>query len=658
MGKYKELAAFIVAKIGGKENVGQLTHCMTRLRFTLKEANKVEEKELLANPEIITAQWAGGKYQVVIGTHVGDVYEDVLAEMGNLTPTSGEEVEEEKKGFLNKLIDIITKVITPALGILTVTGLIQGLTAVLVATNVLSTTDGAYIVLNAMGNALFQFFPVILGYTSAEAFKMNKFVGMLIGAVLVFPNITTNLATGDVLYTLFKGSIFSTPIYHDFFNIPIMFPANGYASTVIPIIFAIFVAAKIEKFLKKNIPDIIGFTLVPFITLLVAAPISILVVGPIANFLSQLITFGVSGLYGISPIITAVIVALIYQPLVILGLHWPLITIGMNNFGILGYDYIVPMIFTASFAQTAVVCAVYCKTKSAKTKAIAIPAIISGLFCIIEPAIYGITLPVKKRFAFSMIGGAIGGAILSAFSIKMYAMSVGVLGLVSFVNPNGDFGGLIFALVAVVITMLVSFLLTYFTFNENPNTTDVETSAAKKNVDHFVKEEVVSPLKGRVAGISESEDYVFAQGILGKGVLIYPTEGKVVAPCNGIVTTFFPTGHAIGLTSDRGEEMLIHIGRDTVQLEGKYFYPKVQQDARVKEGDVLLEFDLKAIEKAGFSLESPVIITNSSDYFDVIENPASVRETTYLKPLLTLLPLKEQQVESLDQRTIQLGDAK
>lgn len=631
MGKYEDLAHFIIENVGEKENIKNVTHCMTRLRFSLHNEELINEKKLLNNSEIVTSQKSGGQYQVVIGTHVSDVYDEVTRQIGG---DENSQEEPESKGTLNKFIDIITKVITPVLGILIASGLIQGLLAILTATGVVETTDGAYVILNAMGNALFTFFPVVLGYTSAKAFKMDGYVGMIIGASLVFPNIITDLVTGTPLYILFSGTILEMPIYQTFFGLPIIFPETGYTSTVIPIILAMYFASKIEKILKKVIPSIVGFTLVPFMTVLVSVPITILVVGPIANVASLLISSGILVLYTVSPILTTVVVGLIYQPLVILGLHWPLLTIGINNFGILGYDYILPMIFTASFAQTAVVMAVYAKTKSAKTKGICVPAIISGLFCIIEPAIYGVTLPIKKRFVFSMIGGTIGGVILSALSIKMYTMSVGVLGIVSFINPEtGSFSGLVIAIVATLITMVISFLLTYFTFNETIESEE-ETASVPKQLS--AKKELTSPLKGSTLNLENAQDSVFSKGLLGNGIVILPTEGKVIAPCDGILTSIFPTGHAIGITSDTGIEILIHVGKDTVKLNGKYFTILLQQGDRIAKGDTILEFDIEKIEKAGYSTETPIVITNSDQFLDVINTDDA--QVDYDTMLMTLIP--------------------
>ncbi|OER26447.1 PTS beta-glucoside transporter subunit IIBCA [Listeria monocytogenes] len=627
MGKYQALSKFILENIGGKENVLSVTHCMTRLRFTLKDDSKVNEDILKKSSEIMTAQFAGGRFQVVIGTHVSDVYNEIQG----VTGAGNAEEAEVKKTGLNRLIEIITKVITPVLGILTASGLLQGILALLTITNVIDVNDGGYIVLHAMGQAVFYFLPVVLGYTSAKAFNLNPYVGMMLGATLVIPELMTNLVTDKALYTLFDGTMFSTPVYNTFFGIPILFPPNGYQYTVIPVIFITFLGAKVEKILKKIVPPLLAHNLNSFLTILITFPLAILIIGPVTNVLSSLISAGVSGLYEVSPVITSVVVGLLYQPLVIFGLHWPMSAIGINNLAQYGVDYIFPMSFTASFAQTAVVLAVYLKTRSRNQKALAIPAMISGMFCIIEPAIYGFSLPVKKRFAFSMIGGAVGSLIISIFSVKMYAFAFGVLGFVSFINPaNSSLGGLYVAIFATIVTMAVSFSLTFFTFKSSEDVVDEETKPLIK------QQEILAPIAGTMQPISSSADETFASKTMGEGVVIFPTGSKVVAPAAGVVTTVFPGGHALGITTENGTEILIHIGIDTVELNGEGFDVQVEVGSKVKQGQTLVNVDFEAIENKGYKSEVLVVILNTDDFLDIISE-----EKTTVKQggkILTLIP--------------------
>lgn len=637
MEKYQGLAAFIIENVGGKENILSVTHCMTRLRFTLNDDTKVKEENLVNSPEIMTAQFAGGRYQVVVGTHVSDVFQVIQSELGLL----GEEEVEEKKGGVNRLIEIITKVITPVLGILTASGLLQGILALLTVTNVLSEGDGAYIVLHAMGQTVFYFLPVVLGYTSAKAFKLNPFVGMMLGAILLIPELMTNLVNDQVLYTLFQGSIFETDIHNTFFGIPILFPANGYQYSVIPIIFITFLGSKVEKFLKRVVPELLAHNLNAFLTILITFPLSILIIGPVTNVLSSLISAGVSGLYAISPVITSVVVGLLYQPLVIFGLHWPMSAIGINNLAQYGVDYIFPMSFTANFAQTAVVLAVYLKTRSKEQKALAIPAMVSGIFCIIEPAIYGFSLPVKKRFIFSMIGGAVGSFILAISATKMYAFAFGILGFVSFINPeNGSLSGLYIAILASIVTMIVSFCLTYFTFKEEEDVVD----STKKTL---VKTEAIySPVEGEVLPITMASDQSFALEMMGKGVVIKPKNGKITSPINGVIKTIFPGGHAIGIESPSGVEVLIHIGVDTVELKGEGFEILANVDDEVVVGQELVNVNLALLSELNVKDEVMVVITNTPEFLDVIPEEAVMIKKG--KKIITVIPFSQSKETQLE----------
>lgn len=632
MEKYQELVAFILENVGGKENVLSVTHCMTRLRFTLKDDSLVKKEVIVQSPDVMSAQFASGRFQVVVGTHVAEVFQVVQEKLNGSAAAA---VEEEKKGMLSTLVDTITKVITPVLGILTASGLLQGILALLTATHVLAVTDGAYIILHAMGQAVFYFLPVTLGYTSAKAFKMNPFVGMMLGATLIIPELMTGLSDGTVLYTLFKGTLFQTPVYNTFFGIPILFPANGYQYTVIPIIFIVYVGSKVEKWLKKVVPAVIAHNVNSFLTILITVPLAILIVGPITNVLSSLISAGVSGLYGISPIVTSLVVALLYQPLVIFGLHWPISAIGITNLAQSGVDYIFPMSFTANFAQTAVVLAVFLRTRSKDQKALAIPAMVSGLFCIIEPAIYGFSLPVKKRFAFSMIGGAVGSLILAFSATKMYAMSFGILGFAAFINPEtGSMNGLIMAIIATIATSVVAFVLTYMTFKKEDDVVD----EPKKEL---VKTEVITaPVTGELKPIESATDATFASKALGNGIVIIPKNGEIVSPVNGTIETVFPSGHAIGIVSDTGIEILIHIGIDTVELEGEGFKPLVKKGQKVVQGEKILEVDLEKVKAAGYSVESLITVTNTDQFLDVMSETAGNIKAG--EKILTVIPFNNQ----------------
>lgn len=619
MGKYNKLALEIIEGVGGKGNVINVTHCMTRLRFDLKDLSKINENKLKDNPSVISTARAGGKFQVIIGNSVGDVYQDVVAELG----LSRKAVKvEENVGIITKFTNTITKIITPTLGVLVSAGLMKGLIAILVAMKLITPDSGTYAILNALGDSLFYFFPIILGYTSAETFGLNKFLGMVLGATLIYPTINEAMLAGDVIFEMFANTPFAINAKASFLGIPVIFPATGYASTVIPIILITLVASKVEAFFKKLIPDIVGFAFVPFLTLLISVPFAFIFIGPIANLLQSLISWGTVTLYEFSPILTAIVVALVYQPLVIFGLHWPLITLALTNFTTLGFDYLWPMMFTASFAQTAVVLAVGVKTKNKKTKAMAVPATISGMMCIIEPAIYGFSLPDKKRFAISCFGAAVGGVIITLLNAHQYVLGTGLFGFAGFVNPNGDTRNMIIAVIATLITMVITFALTYITYKE----TEDEKTISVESSD--IVAPITSPVKGEVIKLNDLEDQTFASEVLGTTYAVRPTEGKVIAPFSGVVLSMFPTGHALGIVSNQGVELLVHVGMDTVNLDGKHFTKKVEQGQTFEKGDVLLEFDIDKITAEGYNLDTTITLTNSNDYQNIVkEEQGSVNFT-------------------------------
>lgn len=408
MATYEKLANFIIDNVGGKENIENITHCMTRLRIKLKDTSKANRTELDNNKEIVSTQIAEGKLQVIIGTHVGDVYEEVIHQLGG---NQNVEDEETKGSLMNRFAALITKIVVPSLGVLCACGIISGLNSVLVATGLIQSGDGTYLLLNAMGNACLTFFPIILGYTSAKAFGMDPFIGMIMGCVLVFPGLSDSINSGDAISSIFSGAM-AMPIYKTFFGIPIIFPSNGYTSTVIPIILVNFIASKLEKWLKEHMPAVMRQFLVPFGTILVGCTIGILLIGPISMTIQNLLSICLNFLIAKSKILATIVITAIYQPLVVFGLHWPLISLGIVEYMTNGCSLIVGTIFPASFTHMAACLATFFRTKSTKMKNISFPAFLSACFCIIEPSIYGVTLPVKKRFGFCIIGGIVGGLIL------------------------------------------------------------------------------------------------------------------------------------------------------------------------------------------------------------------------------------------------------
>ncbi|QIK69562.1 PTS transporter subunit EIIC [Erysipelothrix sp. HDW6C] len=617
MGKYEILAKEIVQNVGGKDNIISLAHCITRLRFRLKDESKANDEVLKNMDGVVTIMKSGGQYQVVIGNHVPLVYEDVMNVAGLSTETS--EDDAGPKGIFNKLLDIISGCFQPFLGVMAASGMIKGVLALLVSINWLTTTSDTYILLFQIGDAIFFFMPIVIGYTSAKKFKLNPIVGMAIGMALCAPTLQLNALKGAFEIAgrtpelLFAGTMFESNVYMKLFGfIPII--ANNYTSSVVPVIFITAFAAQVQKVSKRVIPEMVQNFFVPFFVLVISVPVGFIVIGPIISVLTNILQAGFSALLGFNPILYGLILGTVWQVLVIFGLHWsvvPLMYIQIAQFGV--SQVLVPA-FTASFAQTAVVLAMFFKLKDKKLKSLAIPAFISGIMGITEPAIYGLTLPKKKPFIFSLIGAGVGGAIMMAFDLIAYQTGgLGIFGVFNYIN-NGDASGAIKALVAVLVAASIGFFLTLFFWKDDY--VESADQPAKKSV--VAVEEVYSPVTGEAMPLKSVKDEAFATGTLGEGIAIKPSEGKIVAPFDGTVTALFPTKHAIGLTSDKGMDLLIHIGLDTVQLEGQYYEAHVAQGDKVKKGQTLITFDLKAITDAGYNLETPIIVTNKEDYLDIV----------------------------------------
>lgn len=627
--KYDGLARIIIQNVGGKENIESLTHCITRLRFKLKDESAANTEVLKETEGVVTVIQSGGQYMVVIGNHVADVF-DAVVKRGHLESVSSgqngeehqEETEKEKQNPFDFFIGIVTSVFSPVLGMMCASGIIKGFLALFVALNVLDGTGSTYNILSALSDALFFYFPIILGYTAAKRFGISEFEGLVIGASMVYPSMLSSSSL-DV---------------SSLFGIPVLMPASGdYASSVIPVICAVAFAAWFEKRYKKYIPDTIKLFAVPLITCFVTVCLTLWVIGPVASAASELLTTGLMAVYNFSPVVMGVVVGGLWQVLVMFGLHWAIVPVMINNVQTVGFDMVQVGMFGTTFVQTGAVIAIYLRTKDKRMKSLCVPAIISGVAGVTEPAIYGITLPKKKPFIQSCIVAAIAGGAIAAMGARYYVVpGMGIFGYTAFVNTaTGDFSGMAVAVVISILALIAGFILVYFTYKEGTlpgqgkkaaavtaAEEKVEVTSAKTESIEAANEEISeisihAPIKGKVIPLSEVPDEAFAAGILGRGAALIPDEGKVYAPASGQIVSFFPTGHAIGMVTDEGVEILIHVGMDTVQLDGKGFTPRASQGDHVEKGQLLLEFNMEQIKEAGFSLVTPVIITNTTNYKEI-----------------------------------------
>ena len=479
--KYDGLARIIIQNVGGKSNIISVAHCITRLRFKLKDESKANKEVLESTDGVIKVMQAGGQYQVVIGNQVNDVYDAVL-EVGHLAAAGavdeeGNAVEETsgggKKSPVSLLIDVISGTLQPTLGVMAATGIIKGLLALFDFLGLIPAASGTYQVWYAVADGFFYFMPIVLGYTAAKKFKVNEFIGMAIGIALCYPAMVNSTA-GTVLGTVFTGTAFEMSYYLTFFGIPVIMPASGYTSSVVPIILAVAIAAPLEHWLKKVIPDVIKLFVVPFVTLIVMVPLTYLVIGPIASILCSILSLFFNAIYSIPVVgglIGGVLIGAFWQVLVIFGLHWSLVPLAMINYSLLGYDFILSPYFCVSFAQTFVVLAIVLKTKDEKLKKIAIPAFISGIFGVTEPGIYGIALPNKRAFVVACLSSAVGGAIVGMTGALMYISGgLGVFNLLNFIDgtPGGaGISHMIYAIIASLVSAVLAFVIEFITYRPN-----------------------------------------------------------------------------------------------------------------------------------------------------------------------------------------------
>lgn len=614
MAKYTELAQDILAHVGGKENVSSVKHCVTRLRFHLKDESKADTDYLQKRDGVVTVVKAGGQYQVVIGNHVPDVYDEVL-KVGGLADGGSLDIDEgdgQKGSLFDRFIDVISSLFQPFLGPLAAAGILKGITALLAATG-MEATNGIYVVMNTLGDGLFQYLPMILAVTAAKKFKMNTYTALAIAGAMVYPGLAESVAEASKV-----------------FGLTLTLPAGGYFNSVLPIILAIFVASKIEQFMRKVTPDVVKMFVVPFVTILITVPLTFFVVGPVANTASSWIGVAFQAVYDFSPIIYGFALGALWQVLVMFGLHWGLVPLAIMDMAQNGSSIILTAAVLPCFTQTGVLAAIWLKTKEPKVKQGAMPALISSIFGVTEPAIYGYTLPMKTPFIVSCLVSGFVGIYLSIFNVTGYAMGgMGIFLYPAYIDPaTGSFHSVIHLAIGTVIAIVASFIImmllkvpTLYTTVDSPvdgQATPEAPAPEAKTVSASVKDETVkSPVTGQVVALADVEDKVFSSGAMGKGIAVEPAIGEITAPADAEVKILFPTKHAIGLVTEDGTELLIHIGMNTVELEGNHFTAYINQGDKVKAGQKLISFDTEAIRAEGYSLLTPVIVTNSNDYSDI-----------------------------------------
>lgn len=616
--EYQDLAQDILSHVGGKGNIISLVHCATRLRFKLKDNQKADAEGLKKNPGVIMVVESGGQFQVVIGTHVHQVWQAVCHKAGLNDDTPAVEQESGDKGnLLGRFIDVISGIFTPFLGILAASGILKGLLALSVVCGWLVPDSGPYKIWYASSDALFFFFPVVLGYTAGKKFGGSPFVTMTIGGALVHP----------MMIQAFQTSQLPGALQETFFGIPIIW--FNYSTSVIPIILAAWVSCWLEKQSNKLLPASMKSLFAPLICLVVTVPLTFLVIGPAATWLSQMLANGYQAVYAFAPWLAGGALGAVWQVCVIFGLHWGAVPLMINNLSVLGQDSMVPILLASVMGQVGATLGIFLRTRDARQKMLAGSSVTAGIFGVTEPAVYGLNLPLYRPFIFGCVGGGIGGAIVGFSNSHVYSFGLANIFTIAQIIPPGGVDSTVWgALAGTLVSLILSCALTLIA--GMPKSAPESTSVAGAED----RNDILSPMTGSLLSLDQIPDPTFASGLLGKGVAIIPSDNKVIAPFSGEVVSLFPTRHAIGLQSDSGIELLIHVGIDTVKLDGKPFIAHVAVGDNVETGALLLEFDRKAILDAGYDLATPVIITNSENYTDI----AAVAATSVQAgmPLLTV----------------------
>ncbi|QZY85502.1 beta-glucoside-specific PTS transporter subunit IIABC [Exiguobacterium acetylicum] len=629
MGKvrdYQQLAHSILEAVGGEDNVISAVRCATRLRLVLKRSDSSAKETVSALPGVITVVESGGQFQVVIGQHVGEVHQEFL----KLVDLEQSETEEAPKGtVLNRIIATMSAVFAPFVYILAAAGILQGTLILTTLAFPAFAKTGTYEVFSFISWAPFTFLPIFIAITAANHFKVNAFIAVACSAALVSPtwsDIAARITAGESI--TFLGIALS---------------GTTYTSSVLPPLFLVWILSYVERFLNKTIHEVVRPLFVPFFSMVLMVPLTILLIGPITTLGAEGIANGYNYLAENAPAIAGLIIGGFWQVIVIFGVHWGVTPMVLANFEQYGRDSFQAYQTIAVIAQIGAVIGVILKARNKETKKVGVSAGLTGIFGITEPAIYGVTLRFKKPFIYGCISGAI-GAVTASFFKPYYFAYAGLPGPLTLVNgidsdyPSSIIGLLIGTVIALILPIV---LIQVFGFGEQaapvvaPAST--ATPVAKQEVSATLTNEEVlrAPLEGKIVALSDVPDPVFASGAMGQGIAIRPTNNRVTAPFDGTVVMVAPSGHAIGLRSTSGVEVLIHVGLETVTLDGKPFTLHVKEGEAVTTGDLLVTFDATEIETHGLETITPIIITNTQSYAQILPTDETV--TTANTQILTII---------------------
>ncbi|SET57634.1 beta-glucoside-specific PTS transporter subunit IIABC [Lacrimispora sphenoides] len=615
--EHLKLAQEIIQYCGGKDNITQAWNCITRLRFHLKDREKADVKAIQALNGVLGAQFQGDQFQVIIGNEVLKVFEGVKKELGDLVVSSEEKTKKDKKreNPINVVFGVISGIFNPILPAITGAGIIKGILALLIFLKVLNPESDNYFVLDMISNATYYFLPFLVAFSAGKKFGVNEHLAATLAGIIMYP-----------AFVSLSGQGIST-VKFLFLNIPVM----DYNSTVIPIILGVLLLSIVYKFIDRFVPSFLKLIVTPMASLLITAPVVLVFIAPLGSYVGKYVAAFFISLFGVAGPVAGLLMGGLMSVIVITGMHYAFFPSTFDGLGGVGYDILLlPMSIVSNMGQCGAVLGAAFKIKDKKMKSIAFSSALSALFGITEPAIYGVNLKYKKPFYAALTGGAVGGAIYGIFHVKAYAFSIpGITALPTYLK-EGELNNFIWACIGVAASFLTAFIITLLLPMEGKEKTEGKEKEVDKNSqDHegqMVKIPVAAPMTGKAVGLDQVPDKMFAEGILGKGIAIIPDEGIVKAPFQGQVKMIAPTKHAIGLISDRGVNIVIHIGIDTVNLQGKGFEVLVKEDQWVEKGEPLMKVDLDFIRENHLNPITPIIVTNSDEYVNVLDIPMDMAQ--------------------------------
>lgn len=592
---YNNLSKTILKNVGGEENILDVYHCITRLRFQIKDSSKINEKELINTDGIAGAQFKGREFQIIIGNDVKNVYENLASHMNDSRRQNGE-VSAEKTNIMTMLMDTLAGVFVPVLPAITAAGMVKSVLALLLAMGAVSAESDIYQLFNIISDAAFYFLPFLLAVTSARKFKTNEFLALTAAGSLMYPTIIEGAENGSALHV---------------FGITI--PFINYSASIIPIVLSVWLLSKVYRFIDKRTPETVRLLVAPMLSLFIIVPISLGLLAPLGSYAGYYLAGFLTWIFAVSGPVAGLILGAAIPLIVMTGMHYVVNPIVLQNLNQLGYDFIAPLFFLCNIAQAGATLAVFTKAKDKKLKSLALSTGISALFGITEPAMYGVNIREKKPFYASLIAGGIGGFAATMFGVKVYAFVMpGITGIPAYITQGGDNTNVAVILLSLLTAFASSFGLTFLLWKDKKSNGKEELQSVPEKA--LNEEFVLSPVEGIIVPLTDVPDTIFSKQIVGPGVAIIPENQEIRAPFEGQVTVISENKHAISLKSKGGIELLIHVGIGSVKLGGEGFDVKVKAGDKIKAGDKLMEVNLDYLKENGTDIITPVIVTNASAF--------------------------------------------